>query len=71
MKAGQVPWVGTTVTIVKTGHPLKGYKGVVKDTFCNQMTQSGLKVLIQMLHLSPTVPYHKLTLDYDDVVEAS
>jgi hypothetical protein len=68
-KADSVPWISTRVIITKLGNPLKGYVGVVKDVLRGQDTVSGLKIVIQLVHLSPSSPYKTTVVDYGDVVE--
>jgi hypothetical protein len=63
----QVPWINTTIIIIAPNHPLRTYRGVVKDILCNQSTSSGLRVVIQLISMSMVVP---VTLDYDYVLEA-
>jgi hypothetical protein len=67
-KRDRVPWIGTQV-IINAKHPLKGYSAVVTDVLRNQETPSKLKLAIQLTRFDPNVPYKKLTLDYDHVVE--
>jgi hypothetical protein len=66
-----VPWINTEVIVCKVNHPMKGYRGVVKDVQVVKNTLSGLKIAIQFIHLNPAHPFKAETLDYDDVVEAS
>jgi hypothetical protein len=68
-KADSVPWIGTRVIITKLGNPLKGYVGVIKDVLCGQDTVSGLKIVIQLVHLNPSYPFKTTVVDYGDVVE--
>ena len=68
-KTDSVPWIGTCVIITKLGNPLKGYEGIVKDVLRGQSTASGLKIVIQLVHLDPSAPFKTVVLDYDDVVE--
>jgi hypothetical protein len=64
-----VPWIGTNVIITKPGSPLKGYVAVVKDVLRGQVTASGLKIIIQLVHYDPSAPFRTTVVDYDDVVE--
>jgi hypothetical protein len=64
-----VPWIGTSVIITKLGSPLKGYVGIVKDVLRGQDTASGLKIIMQLVHINPSSPFKKIVVDYDDVVE--
>jgi len=64
-----VPWISTHVIITKLGSPLKGYVGVVKDVLRGQDTASGLKIVVQLVHLDPSSPFQTAVVDYDDVVE--
>jgi hypothetical protein len=68
-KVDSVPWIGTYVIITKLGNPFKGYQGIVKDVLRGQDTASGLKIVIQLVHLDPSAPFRTAVLDYDDVVE--
>jgi hypothetical protein len=68
-KADRVPWLGTYVIITKRGSPLKGYQGIVKDVLRGHDTASGLKIVIQLVHLDPSAPFKNAVLDFDDVVE--
>jgi hypothetical protein len=68
-KADSVPWIGTYVIITKFGDPLQGYVGIVKDVLHGQDTASGLKMVIQLVHLDPSTPFKTTVVDYDDVVE--
>jgi hypothetical protein len=70
-KADSVPWIGTSIIITKLGSPYKGYVGTVKDILRGQNTASGLKINIQLAHISPSTPFKFQTVivDYDDVVE--
>jgi hypothetical protein len=49
---------------------MKGYPGIIKDVLCNQPTQSGLRVEVQITSLDSTAPFRRIILDYDLVVEA-
>jgi hypothetical protein len=69
LKADRVPWLGTSVIITKHGSGLKGYQGIVKDVLRGQDTASGLKIVIQLVHLDPSAPFKNAVLDFDDVVE--
>ena len=71
MRSDRVPWIGTMVIISKVKHPLKGYRGIVKNVLCKQETSSGLRVAVQLAHLDPAAPFKTEILDYDDIVEAS
>ena len=68
-KADSVPWISTRVIIMKIGHPLKGYVGIVTDVLRGQDTASGLRITIQLVHHDPSSPFRKINFDYDDVVE--
>jgi hypothetical protein len=68
-KADSVPWIGTRVIIVKLGDPFKGYMGVVKDVLRGQDTASGLKIALQLEHLTFSSPFKTIVVDYDSVVE--
>jgi hypothetical protein len=64
-----VPWIGISVIITKLGSPHKGYVGIVKDVLRGQDTASGLKIIMQLVHINPSCPFKKIVVDYDDVVE--
>ena len=68
-KANQIPWIGTSVTIIQHGNPHKGYSAVVKNVLPHQPTPSGLKVVVQFVHLTPASPFKTIVIDYDHVVE--
>jgi hypothetical protein len=68
-KADSVPWIGTHVIITKVGNPFKGYMGVVKDVLRGQDTASGLKIAVQLAHLTPSSPFKTIVIDYDSIVE--
>ena len=69
-QANKVPWLDTSVIIIKAGHPYRGYSAAVKNVLTHQTTPSGLKVQIQLSHLDFTSPFWTLTVDYDDIIEA-
>ena len=69
-QADHIPWFGQTILITKIKHPFKGCQAVVKNVLCNQDTISGLRIVAQLSHWDPTVPFQTIVLDYDDVVEA-
>src|SRR6202021_470935 len=48
----------------KLGNPLKGYVGVIKDVLRGQDTVSGLKVVVQLVHLNPSSPFKTTVVDY-------
>ena len=64
-----MPWIGIHVIITKSGSPLKGYVGVVKDVLCRQDTASGLKIGIQLMHHDPSSPFQTTVVNYDDIVK--
>lgn len=70
MRPDRVPWLGQTILITKVQHPLKGRQAVVKNVLCGQDTLSGLRIIAQLSHWDPTVPFQTIVIDYDDVVEA-
>lgn len=70
MRPDRVPWLGQTILITKVQHPLKGCQAVVKNVLCGQDTLSGLRIIAQLSHWDPTVPFQTIVIDYDDVVEA-
>jgi len=55
--------------VKKTGHVHKGDLGVVKNVLWGQETASGLKIEMQLTAYNPSLPYHSVVVDYDDVVE--
>ena len=65
-----IPSISTTILVLKVGHPMKGYQGIVKSVLCKQLMESGLHFVAQLTHLDPSSPYNMVVLDYDDVVEA-
>ena len=71
MQSNRVPWIRTMVIISKVSHPLKGYRGMVKNVLFEQETSSGLRVAVQLTHLDPSSPFKTEVFDYDDIVEAS
>jgi hypothetical protein len=69
IRSDPIPWLNTEIVI--TGrHAQKGYKGIITDVICNQQTSSGLRLQVQLTIYDPTAPFRRITLDYDDVVEA-
>jgi hypothetical protein len=64
-----VPWIGTNVIVTKHGSPFKGYVAIVKDVLRGQVTASGLKIIIQLVHHDPSAPFRTIVVDHDDVVE--
>jgi hypothetical protein len=65
-----IPWIGITILVSKSGHTMKGYRGIVKTVLCKQPTKSSLSVVAQLAHLDSSCPYKTVVLDYDDVIEA-
>jgi hypothetical protein len=65
----QIPWLGQTILITKVKHPFKGREAVVKDVLCSP--DSGLRIVAQLSHWDPTIPFQTIILDYNDVVEAA
>ena len=65
-----IPWIGTTILVLKVGHPMKGYQEIIKSVLCKQPMESGLRVVAQLTHLDPSSPYKMVVLNYDNVVEA-
>ena len=70
VQADHIPWLGQTILITKIKHPFKGRQAVVKNVLCNQDTISGLRIVAQLSHWDPTIPFQTIVLDYDDVIEA-
>lgn len=64
-----MPWIGTNVIVTKHGSPFKGYVAIVKDVLRGQVTASGLKIIIQLVHHDPSAPFRTIVVDHDDVVE--
>jgi hypothetical protein len=62
----RVPWINKEVIVVKDGHAYRTLKGIVKDVLCNQLTPSGLRLVVQMNMMA----FPSIILDYDGVVEA-
>jgi len=69
-KGNQVPWLNAPVTVVKSG-PHKGYRAVVKSVLPGQAASSKPRLEIQFLHLDPSIPFKRVIVDYDDVVEST
>jgi hypothetical protein len=68
--ARRVPWIDIEIIIIGA-HAQKGYSGVIKDVLCNQLTPSGLRVVIQITSpVEATAPYRQVIVDYDRVLEA-
>ncbi|CAA7270364.1 unnamed protein product [Cyclocybe aegerita] len=65
----QVPWISTSVTIFRIGHPYKGHSGVVKNVLRSQPTDSGLRIEMQLTYLDPSKPFPLIIVDYGDVIE--
>jgi hypothetical protein len=65
-----IPWIGTSILVVKPGHAMKGYRGIVKTVLRKQRSASGLRVVAQLTHLNSSCPFQSMVLDYDEVVEA-
>ena len=68
-RSERVPWIGTNI-IITGRHPLRTRQAIIKDVLCNQSTESGLMVVIELTSLDPNAPFPRLTLDYDNVLEA-
>jgi len=66
-RSERIPWLNKEIIVIKDGHAFRTMKGIVKDVLCNQLTPSGLRVVVQMNSL---VAFPSITLDYDGVVEA-
>lgn len=57
--------------VVITGrHAERNRLATVKDVLCNQPTPSGLRVVVQRTCFDVSAPFRRLTLDYDNVLEA-
>lgn len=67
-KTPRHPWVSTEVVIVKVGHARKGEPGVVTAVLDDT---TGIRLQVQLTRYDPNAPFTKITLDCDDVVEAS
>ncbi|CAA7270383.1 unnamed protein product [Cyclocybe aegerita] len=65
----QVPWIGTSVTIFRIGHPYKGRSGVIKNVLRGQPTDSGLRIKMQLTYLDPSKPFPLIVVDYGNVIE--
>ena len=59
------------VIVCKIGHPMKGYRAIVRDVLPLQDTSSGLRIIAQFTHFNSAHLFKTEGLDYDDVVEAS
>jgi len=68
--ADDVPWLGVDVIVTRVGHAHKGFQGVVRNVLRGQATASTLKIEIVNRIYNPSNPFHHITVDYDDVVEA-
>ena len=64
-----IPWLGTHVRIIQTGHSNRGYQAVIKSVLCGQDTLSGMRVAVQLLHYDPSNPFPTILCDYDSIVE--
>jgi hypothetical protein len=64
-------WCGTEIIVVKRGSALKGRTGKVTCVLYGQPTATGLKLAIQLTQYDPSIPFHTLVLDYDDVYETT
>ncbi|KAJ3816392.1 hypothetical protein F5880DRAFT_1619378, partial [Lentinula raphanica] len=76
MKTGKKPWIGARVNVVSG--PWKGYRGVVRDVNVYRLSPeqvvrgaSGVKLLIELNVVTPTVTNPRHHIDYDHVREAS
>ncbi|CAA7267875.1 unnamed protein product [Cyclocybe aegerita] len=65
----QVPWISTSVTIFRIGHPYKGHSGVLKNVLHGQPTDSGLRIEMQLTYLDPSKPFPLIIVDYGNVIE--
>ena len=65
----RVPWIKTEVIVCKIGHPMKGYRAIVKDVLPLQDTSSGLRISAQFTQLDPAHLFRTEILDYNDIVE--
>ncbi|KAJ3717724.1 hypothetical protein C8R42DRAFT_741101 [Lentinula raphanica] len=76
MKTGKKPWIGARVKIVKG--PWKGYRGVVRDVDVYKLNAqqlarkaSGVRLVVELEVVTPTVTHPRHPIDYDHVREAS
>ena len=65
----RVPWIGKEV-IISGQHYMRGQKALIMNVLANQPTSSGLQVEIQSSTLHAVAPFRRMTIDYDDVVDA-
>ncbi|KAJ3965903.1 hypothetical protein EV361DRAFT_937317 [Lentinula raphanica] len=76
MKTGKKPWISARVNIVSG--PWKGYRGIVRDVDVYRLSPdqvsrgaSGVKLLIELNVVTPTVTNPRFHIDYDHVRETS
>ncbi|KAF8173085.1 hypothetical protein BJ912DRAFT_932084 [Pholiota molesta] len=62
------PWCGTEVLITKLGHARKGDPAMVTEVLDDS---TGIRLQVKFTRYDPNNPFSKITLDCDDVVEAS
>ncbi|KAF8194616.1 hypothetical protein BJ912DRAFT_924095 [Pholiota molesta] len=62
------PWCGTEVLITKLGHARKGDPAMVTEVLDDS---TGIRLQVKFMRYDPNNPFSKITLDCDDVVEAS
>lgn len=58
-KQDKLAWLGISVLIARGGHGSKGLHGIVKDVLLGQKTSSGLQLVIEFEHYSPSTPFHR------------
>ncbi|KAJ3767146.1 hypothetical protein FB446DRAFT_652605 [Lentinula raphanica] len=75
MKTGKKPWIGARVKVVKG--PWKGYRGVVRDVNVYKLNAqqlarkaSGVRLVVELEVVTPTVTHPRHVIDYDHVREA-
>ena len=64
-----VPWIGKEV-FISGQHFMKGQKAIIMDVLANHPTSSGLRIEIQSSTLYVVAPFRRMTINYDDVVDA-
>lgn len=50
---------------------MRGQKAFIMNVLANQPTSSGLQVEIQSSTLHAVAPFRRMTIDYDNVVDAT
>ncbi|KAJ3738024.1 hypothetical protein EV360DRAFT_90931 [Lentinula raphanica] len=76
MKTGKKPWISARVNVISG--PWKGYRGIVRDVDVYRLSPdqvsrgaSGVRLLIELNVVTPTVTNPRFHIDYDHVQETS